>query len=222
MSGARLLIADDHPLVREGIRARLEAHPGWTVCAEASNGREAVARALEHRPDVAVLDIGMPELNGLSAAQQIRKGSPGTEILILTMLESDDLAREALAAGARGFLLKTDAVRLLVAAVESLLQHQPYFTGAVSQMVLQGFLDPRHPDAPRSNTPRTNTPRLTSREREVVQLLAEGMTTKEAAARLGLSTKTVESHRANLMRKLDLHSVADLVRFAVRHHIVEP
>lgn len=217
MSNARLLVADDHPLVREGIRARLEAHPGWTVCAEASNGREAVELALQHRPDVAVLDIGMPELNGLSAAQQIRKGSPGTEILILTMLESDDLARDALAAGARGFLLKTDAVRLLVAAVESLLQHRPYFTGAVSQMVLDGFLDPDDPDRARSGTPR-----LTSREREVVQLLAEGMTTKEAAARLGLSTKTVESHRANLMRKLDLHSVADLVRFAVRHHIVEP
>ncbi len=217
MSNARLLVADDHPLVREGIRARLESHPGWTVCAEASNGREAVELALQHRPDVAVLDIGMPELNGLSAAQQIRKGSPGTEILILTMLESDDLARDALAAGARGFLLKTDAVRLLVAAVESLLQHRPYFTGAVSQMVLDGFLDPDDPDRSRAGTPR-----LTSREREVVQLLAEGMTTKEAAARLGLSTKTVESHRANLMRKLDLHSVADLVRFAVRHHIVEP
>ncbi|MDH5234892.1 MAG: response regulator transcription factor [Gemmatimonadota bacterium] len=217
MSAARILVADDHPLVRDGIKVRLEARPGWTVCCEATDGREAVALAEQHQPDIAVLDIGMPALNGLSAAQQIRKVSPGTEILILTMLESDALARDALAAGARGFLLKTDAGRLLVTAVESLLQHRPFFTGAVSEMVLAGFLDPDDPAGARSGAER-----LTAREREVLQLLAEGRSSKEVAAGLRVSTKTVEVHRANLMRKLDLHSVADLVRWAVRHHVIEP
>jgi DNA-binding NarL/FixJ family response regulator len=217
MSTARILVADDHPLVRDGIKARLEMEAHWQVCAEATNGREAVELAERHRPQVAILDIGMPELNGLSAARQIRTVSPETEILILTMLESDDLAREALAAGARGFLLKTDAGRHLVSAVEALLQHRPYFTGSVSELLLAGFVDPAQPTGGVGGAHR-----LTSREREVLQLLAEGRSSKEVAGALRISTKTVESHRANLMRKLDLHSVADVVRFAVKHHIIQP
>jgi len=213
---ARILIADDHELVRDGIKARLEKQPGWIVCGEAGNGRQAVELALRLKPDVAVLDIGMPELNGLAAARQIRKDCPQTEVLILTMLESEDVMRDALAAGARGFILKTDAGRLLVSAIEALLRHQPFFTGNVSDFVLTGFLDPDL--ATGAAVPR----RLTERETEIVQLLAEAKTGKEVATRLGVSVKTVEAHRSNVMRKLNIHSVAELVRYAVRNKIIQP
>lgn len=217
MKDVNILIADDHELMRDGIKARLEKQPGWKVCAEASDGRRAVELAVRLQPAVAVLDIAMAELNGIDAARQIRKGCPDTEVLILTMQESEDLIREALAAGARGFVLKTDAGRLLTAAVEALLQHKPFFTAIVSDVLLAGFLDADRKAGAVAGTPS----RLTPREREVLQLLAEAKTSKEAAARLGVSVKTVDAHRANIMRKLDLHSVTELVRYAVRNKIIE-
>lgn len=217
MTTVTILIADDHELVRDGVKTRIEQQAGWRVCAEAADGRRAVELAAQHRPDVAILDIGMKELNGLEATRQIRKACPQTEVLILTMLESEDLVRDVLAAGALGFLLKTDASRHLVAAVEALAKHKPYFTNAASEVVLAGFLDPGK--AAGANLGRV---RLTPREIEVLQLLAEGSSSKDTASRLGVSLSTVEAHRANIMRKLNLHSVADLVRYAIRNKIIQP
>jgi DNA-binding NarL/FixJ family response regulator len=220
----RILIADDHEVARQGIRALLEAHSGWEVCAEAKDGREAVELATSMNPHLILLDIGMPNLNGLEAARQILASFPDIPILILTMHDSDQVVREVLRAGARGFLLKSDAGRDLVAAVEALQLHRTFFTTRVSQMVLNGFLDR---DVSESRDPGTEKKEdetaaiLTGREREVIQLLAEGKTSKEVAVALHLSVKTAETHRTNLMRKLGLHSVADLTRYAVRNRIVQ-
>ncbi len=221
----RILIADDHEVARKGIRALLEGHPEWEVCAEAKDGRETVELAIAMKPDIILLDIGMPNLNGLEAARQILAVLPGVAILIITMQESDQVVREVLRAGARGFLLKSDAGHDLVAAVEALQLQRTFFTTKVSQMVLEGFLD-------RDNLEDKNYDKnygrqsdsydvLTGREREVIQLLAEGKTSKEVAITLNLSVKTAETHRTNLMRKLGLHSVADLTLYAVRNGIVQ-
>jgi DNA-binding NarL/FixJ family response regulator len=214
----RILIADDHDVARRGIRSLLESHPGWQVCGEAKDGREAVEMATTTKPDLILLDIGMPNLNGLEAARQILATSPDALILILTMHDTDQVVREVLRAGARGFLLKSDAGRDLIAAVEALQQQRTFFTTKVSQMVLNGFLN-RDPEEDEGSFSESNL--LTSREREVIQLLAEGKTSKEVAVTLNLSVKTAETHRTNLMRKLDLHSVADLTRYAVRNGIVQ-
>lgn len=217
----RILIADDHEVARRGIRAMLESHPGWEVCGEAKDGREAVELASKEKPDLILLDIGMPNLNGLEAARQILAVSPDIAILILTMHDSDQVVREVLRAGARGFLLKSDAGRDLVAAVEALQLQRTFFTTRVSQMVLDGFLDrDNRPDGTERNQEDLDDV-LTGREREVIQLLAEGKTSKEVAVTLNLSVKTAETHRTNLMRKLGLHSVADLTRYAVRNGIVQ-
>lgn len=217
----RILIADDHELARRGIRALLEAHPDWEVCGEAKDGREAVELANATTPDVILLDVGMPNLNGLEAARQILAASPDVAILILTMQDSDQVVREMLRAGARGFLLKSDAGKDLVAAVEALRLQRTFFTTRVSQMVLEGFLDrDQRPEGHHRKDDDTDDI-LTGREREVIQLLAEGKTSKEVAVTLNLSVKTAETHRTNLMRKLDLHSVADLTRYAVRNGIVQ-
>jgi DNA-binding NarL/FixJ family response regulator len=214
----RILIADDHEVARRGIRAVLESHPGWEVCGEAKDGRETVELAGKLNPDIILLDIGMPNLNGLEAARQILAISPDAAILILTMHDSDHVVREVLRAGARGFLLKSDAGRDLVAAVEALQRQRTFFTTRVSQMVLDGYLDRDNGEiAPEEASGDV----LTTREREVIQLLAEGKTSKEVAVTLNLSVKTAETHRTNLMRKLDLHSVADLTRYAVRNGIVQ-
>lgn len=218
----RVLIADDHELARRGIRAVLESHPRWEVCGEAKDGRESVELAASLRPDVVLLDIGMPNLNGLEAARQILAVNPDIAILILTMHDSDNVVREVLRAGARGFLLKSDAGRDLVAAVEALESQRTFFTTRVSQMVLNGFLDRDDHRGPRKVERKDIAGDvLTSREREVIQLLAEGKTSKEVAVTLNLSVKTAETHRTNLMRKLGLHSVADLTRYAVRNGIVQ-
>ncbi len=218
----RILIADDHEVARRGIRALLESHPGWEVCAEAKDGRDAVDLAASTKPDLVLLDIGMPNLNGLEAARQILATRPGVAILILTMHDSDNVVREVLRAGARGFLLKSDAGRDLVSAVEALQLQRTFFTTRVSQMVLEGFLNREKESSPGTCAEEDfSGDVLTSREREVIQLLAEGRTSKEVAVTLNLSVKTAETHRTNLMRKLDLHSVADLTRYAVRNGIVQ-
>lgn len=212
----RILLADDHDIVRRGLRDLLEQHMGWQVCAEAANGREAIELALQHRPHVAVIDLSMPELNGLEATRRIRQSLPDTEVLIFTMHESEELIREVLGAGARGYLLKSDAVRQLIPAVESLSQNKPYFAGRVSEVLLDGFLKggPVTLEGPTAE-------RLTSREREVVQLLAEGNSNKQIARLLDLSVKTVETHRTAAMRKLELNSLPDLVRYAIRMQIIQ-
>lgn len=214
MSVLRILVADDHEVARRGVRALLESHPGWEVCGEAADGREAVNQASRLKPDVALLDIGMPSLNGLDATRQILAAEPNIRVLILTMHDSEQVVREVLAAGALGFLLKSDAGRDLVAAVEALQHRRTFFTTKVAQLVLEGYL---HPGAEGGQSFRSV---LTPREREVIQLLAEGKTTKEVASALNLSVKTAETHRTNLMRKLDLHSVVDLTLYAVRNGIV--
>jgi DNA-binding NarL/FixJ family response regulator len=217
MDTVRLLVADDHEIVRKGLKAVLEAQPGWTVLGEASDGREAVEKAKQLKPDVTVLDLGMPSLNGLEASRQILKNDSNAKVLILTMHETDPLIRDVLDAGARGYVLKTDASRDLVTAVNAVRSNKTFFTAKVAQMVLDGYLDTK-PRAPAPESPRI---RLTPRQREIVQLLAEGKSSKEVAAVLGLSIKTAETHRANIMRRLDCHSVSELVRYAVRNNIIE-
>jgi len=213
----RILVADDHEVVRRGLCALLKSHPEWEVCGEASDGREAVEKALKLNPDVVILDVGMPNLNGLEATRQIVKAKPHIKILILTLHDSDQLVQEVLNAGARGFLLKSDAARDLVTAVDALRNNKIYFTPKVASMVLEGYLR-RNDDEAEPEPPTRN--RLTPREREIVQLLAEGKSSREVADALGLSVKTAETHRANIMRKLNLHSVSDLVLYAVRNNIV--
>jgi DNA-binding NarL/FixJ family response regulator len=217
MNPTRILIADDHEVVRKGLRSLLESEPGLEVVGEASNGREAVEKAIASKPDVVVLDIGMPELNGLEATRRIVKATPRTEVLILTVYETEEVIREVLRAGARGYVLKSDAGRLLLTAMEAVSNHKPFFTSRVSELVLAGFLSGDQVKSDDDSPP--GTP-LTPREREVLQLLAEGRTNKEVAAALGIGLKTVETHRMNLMAKLGLHSVVDLVRYAIRNGIV--
>jgi DNA-binding NarL/FixJ family response regulator len=217
----RIFIADDHEVVRKGLISLLEAQPGWEVCGEAGDGREAVEKASELKPDITILDIGMPSLNGLEATRQILKVNPDAKILVLTLHDSDSVVREVLNAGARGFLLKSDAARDLVAAAEALRRDKTYFTSKVAAMVLEGYLKGGVAPSPTQVTRN----RLTPREREIVQLLAEGKSTKEVAVALGLSVKTAETHRSNIMRKLQIHSVSDLVLYAVRNnivHVVQP
>jgi DNA-binding NarL/FixJ family response regulator len=216
MTRVRVLVADDHDIVRRGLRAVLEAEEGWTVCYEAKNGREAVAKTRELAPDVAVIDVTMPELNGLEACRQIVKTAPHTEVLILTMHESEEVVREVLAAGASGYVLKSDAGHHLVAAIAALLRGEPFFSSRVAALVVQGYGG----RTARGSSDYTRRP-LTPRERQIVQLLAEGRTNKEVAAALGISIKTVEAHRANIMRKLGTHSIGEVVRYAIRNRIVE-
>jgi DNA-binding NarL/FixJ family response regulator len=212
----RILLADDHDVVRRGLRDALNSHPGWEVCGEASNGREAVKLALKLTPDVVVLDLSMPELNGLEATRQIRRDLPRTEVLIFTMHETEQLIREVLSAGARGYVLKSDAGRHLISAVEALSHHKPFFTAKVSEALLDAFLkSAAKPDE--GSVFRT----LTDREREIVQMLAEGKSNKQIAARLSISVKTVETHRATVMRKLDINSIVELVHYAIRNQLVE-
>ena len=213
----RILGADDHDLIRRGLKQLLTAQPGWEVCAEAKNGREAVALAGEHKPEVVVMDISMPELNGLEAARRIRKELPKTEIVILTLHFSDQLVHEIVEAGARAYIMKSDADRDLVAAVEAASHRRSFFTPKAAEMVLNGF---RKRDTEPNANPGVRS-RLTAREREIVQLLAEGKSSKEVAVALGISVKTAETHRANIMRKLDIHSVSELVRYAVKNMIIE-
>jgi DNA-binding NarL/FixJ family response regulator len=217
VTSLRILIVDDHAVVRRGVRSLLESQPGWEIAGEAMTGREAVDMAKRLRPDVVVMDLSLPELNGLDATRQILKDSPHSEILVLTMHHSEDLARDVLQAGARGYILKSDADESLITAVESLRQHKPFLTSRVTEFVLDDYLRRGETllDGMANET-------VTVREREIIQLLAEGKSNKETASMLGISVKTIEAHRANIMRKLHLRSVSDLVRYAIRNRIVQP
>jgi DNA-binding NarL/FixJ family response regulator len=217
MKSLRILIADDHDLLRRGVKELLQSHAGWEVCGEAHTGREAVAQAEQLKPDIAILDISMPDLNGVDAAKKIRKASPGTEVLILSVHYSDQLIRDILEAGVRGYIVKSDSDRDLIIAVEALANHKPFFTPRATEVMLTNFNEGRA--RPEISEPIRE--RLTAREREIVQLLAEGKSSKEVASCLCISVKTAETHRANVMRKLQLHAVSELVRYAVRNQIIE-
>src|SRR5581483_185270 len=212
----RILVADDHEIVRKGLVNLLQSH-GWEVIGECGDGRQAVEKTQELRPDLVVLDIGMPNLNGLDATRQILRVNPQQKILILTVTDTDQVVRDVLHAGARGFVLKSDAARDLIAAVEAVQQNRTFFTSRVGEMVLDGYLK----GGGVRPTAEPTLPTLTPREREIVQLLAEGKSTKEVASVLDLSVKTAETHRSNIMRKLKLHSVGELVLYAIRNNIVQ-
>jgi DNA-binding NarL/FixJ family response regulator len=213
----RILVVDDHAVVRRGIRSLLESHEGWEVCGEATTGRDAVEQSRQLRPDVVVMDLSLPELNGLDATRQILKDTPGTEVLVLTMHRSEELARDVLRAGARGYIMKSDADEHLITAIDTLRQHMPFLTSTVTGFVLDDFV--RRGDRAQADLSPVG---VTSREREIIQLVAEGRSNKEAASTLGISVKTIEAHRANIMRKLQLRTVSDLVRYAIRNKIVQP
>ena len=212
-----ILVADDHAVVRRGLRALLETQPNWKVAGEASNGREAVEKAAALRPQVVVLDIGMPKLNGLDAATQIFKADPKVRILMLTMHAAEALIQQTLKAGASGYVLKSDAERDLITAVEALLHNKMFFTAAASTVVLEHLREGQ-----KKKGLHQSGDRLSVREREVVQLLAEGKSNKEIGSVLNISKRTVDHHRARIMDKLKLQSVGELVLYAVRNKIVEP
>jgi len=213
MRRTRILLADDHTMIAAGLQKLLE--PAYEVVGCVEDGRALLKAAARLKPDLVLLDVGMPLLNGLDAARLILKEFPQTEILILTMHESEELMREVLQAGAKGYVLKSDVGKDLVAAVAALSQHKPYFTTTVAEMVLDGYRQHVLP-----NQHAKELPALSARERQVTQLLAEGKCNKEVAAMLFIGVKTVETHRANIMRKLNIHSVSDLVRYAIRNRIV--
>jgi DNA-binding NarL/FixJ family response regulator len=215
MKPVRILIADDHELFRRGVAAELSHVPGWVVAAEASNGRDAVALAASLKPDIVVLDLTMPELNGLEAARQIILADPSARILILTAHDSEQLVREVLSAGAKGYVLKSDAGKTLVTALQALLEGTSFFTSNVASMVLDGYLRSESREAVPAQA-------LSAREREIVQLLAEGNSNKDIARALNISVKTAETHRSNVMRKMGFDSLAELVRYAIRNNIIEP
>jgi DNA-binding NarL/FixJ family response regulator len=216
MDELRILIADDHDLIRRGVRDLLAARSGWQVVGEACNGADAVRKAVSLRPDVAILDFSMPELNGPGAAAQIAEKVPETGVVVLTMHDSEQVMREVLQSGARGLVLKTDADRDLLEAVEAVARKRHFFTTRLSELVLDGYLT--GPVA--KEKVKNKGAQLTERECEVVRLLADGMSSKEAATRLQISIRTVESHRINISRKLGFNSIAKLVHYAIRHGIV--
>jgi DNA-binding NarL/FixJ family response regulator len=214
----RILVADDHDIIRRGLKELLASRPGWEVCAEAKTGREAVTMAEQFTPDIVVLDVSMPDLNGLEAARRIHKTFPKMGILILSLHFSDSLVREIVEAGARAYIMKSDADRDLISAVEAISNRRTFFTARAADML---FNDVSQPGTSTFEPQAITRDRLTPREREIVQLLAEGKSSKEVAVTLGISVKTAETHRANIMRKLELHSVSEVVRYAVKNQIIE-
>jgi len=216
MEKPRILVVDDHQLIRKGVVSSIRGErPQWEVCGESSNGREAVATAATLQPDIVVMDITMPEMNGLDATRQILKDNPHTQVLILSMHESEQIVRDVLDCGARGFLLKSDAGADLMSALEALRNHRPFFTSKISEVLMRGYRDGSGADKALPPSP------VSPREREIIQLIAEGRSNKEVAHTLHISPKTVETHRARIMAKLNLHSISDLVRYAIRNGITE-
>jgi DNA-binding NarL/FixJ family response regulator len=211
----RILVADDHELVRRGIRGLLRARRGWTVVGEARNGQEAVEKAGKLKPDVAIVDISMPDIDGLQATRQIREATPTTEVVVLTMHESGQMVRRVLDAGALGYVLKSDLAAHLVRAVREVSAGKLFLTPRVSDIVLKGFLKTGNQPDPTEHSRARPTPR----EIEIIRLLAEGKANKEIAAELGITTRTVETHRARIMLKLGLHSITELIHYAIRHEI---
>ena len=210
----RIVLADNHEMIRLGVRSILSGHRHWQIVGEASNGRDALDLIRSARPDIAIVDYSLPAMNGLELTRTVKKELPRTEILIFTMHDREDIVAEVLLAGARGYLFKSDASKQLVNAVEALAVHRPFFSGKVSQTLLDRFILM----ASRDQTAGALTPR----EREIVQLIAEGRLNKEIGAILGISVKTVETHRAAVMQKLELKNSTELIRYAVRNHIIEP
>src|SRR4051794_27104768 len=209
----RILIADDHEIVRKGVRDVIESHPGWEVCAEASDGQQALELALLHKPDIVVLDVSLPILNGLALTRRLSKECPRTRVLLFTMHDDDDTVNSGLAAGARGYVLKSDSEANLEAAISALNANRLYFSSPVSELLLDAALNERKQSRLES---------FTIRELEVAQLIAEGNSNKQIARLLDISIKTVESHRAAAMRKADVRSAAEFVRFAIKHHLIQP
>src|SRR5215469_3270449 len=207
------MIADDHEVVRSGLRAIIETHSDWVVSGEATNGQQAVALTLETRSDVVIVDYSMPLMNGLEVSRRLKSLHPRTEVLILTMHENEELLTEAILAGVRGFLFKSDARKHLISAIEALLDGRPYFTSVLMEKLLHDY---------QNNKQNRLDTLLTPREQSVVQLIAEGHTNRSISAVLKLSMKTVETHRASAMRKLGLSSTAELVRYAIRKKLVSP
>lgn len=218
MSKVRIMIADDHELVRRGLRATLEERPGWEVVAEAGDGEEAIRLALKLRPDLLVLDVNMPKQNGLEVARCLQERAPKIRVLVLTVHDAAQVVREIMQAGARGYLLKSEAGKDLPTAVETVMQDQPFLTPSVTSIVLDTFLK----SSPKPTPVEPPSMPLSARESEVVKLLAQGHSNKDVARQLGISVKTAETHRTNLMRKLGLHSITEIVRFAIRHGLAEP
>ncbi len=214
----KIVIADDHEVVRQGVRNILESEPDFLLCAEATTGRDALAFCEKHQPDVAILDISMPDLNGIDAARQIIKTCPKTKILIFTVHDAERLVYEVVRSGAHGYILKSDAGRHLIAAVHSVLAGKHYFSSQVSEVLFESF---RQTGLPHTEPQEDASAKPTSREREIIQLLAEGKSNKEVARSLGISVKTAETHRATIMRKLGIHSIGELVRYAIRNHLIQ-
>jgi len=212
----RILVADDHGLMRRGTRALLEARHGWRVVGEATNGREAVEKAKGLKPDVAILDISMPDLDGVQVTRQIREAVPDTKILVLTMHESDQMVKRTLDAGAHGYILKSDLTECLAIAVGAVSEGRRFLTPKVSEIVLEGFLRTKGQHQPAEQAGAQTTPR----ETEILRLLAEGKVNKEIAALLGITVRTVETHRSKIMLKLGLHSLADLIHYAIRQGLI--
>ncbi|MGD0427298.1 MAG: response regulator transcription factor [Candidatus Acidiferrales bacterium] len=217
----RILVVDDHAVVRRGVRALLESQPGIEICCEAATGVEAVEYVRRGKPNLVLLDLTMPDMNGLEAARAIHDESPETDILILTMHFSEDVAREVLRSGARGYVLKSDADSELVAAIRHVQQHKPFFTGRLAMTMVESFVNEQREGEASNDHPLPGCP-LTARELEIVQLLATGKISKEVAATVGISTRTVESHRNHIMKKMNFSSFSELMRFAIRNHLVEP
>lgn len=217
MKNLRILVADDHALVRRGIRAVLHSQPAWRVVGEAANGREAIEKALRLKPDVVVVDVSMPELDGVEVTRQVRDAVPSAKVLVLTMHESDHMLRRALDAGARGYLLKSDLTDSLTKAVKAVVAGKRFLTPKVYELVLDRFLRTRshHQQGVGAGAP------TTPREIEIIRLLSEGKTNKEIAVLLGISCRTVETHRSKIALKLGLHSLADLIHYAIRRGIVQ-
>jgi DNA-binding NarL/FixJ family response regulator len=207
----RLLLADDHALIRQGLKAFLERQ-GFQVVCEASDGQEALRTAEKNQPDVAIIDISMPLLNGIDAARELKKSSPKTKAILLTQHDEDQYVTEALRAGVRGYVLKSQAADDLVHAINEVCRGSTYLSPGISRTVVDAYL---------SKTYAWDDP-LSSRERQVLQLVGEGKSTKDVALQLGISVKTAESHRARLMRKLDVHETASLVRYAIRRGLIQP